>query len=77
MIQRIRALIVLPKVLSSNPSSHMVAGSQPPAMRPDASSDVFLSEDSYSELIYNNKSLEKKKDGSADEGTCLPLSLAA
>jgi hypothetical protein len=34
MAQRVRALAALSKVLSSNPSNHMVA--QPPIMRSDA-----------------------------------------
>jgi hypothetical protein len=46
MAQQVRALTALLKVLSSNPSNHMVAHNTP-------SSGV--SEVSYSELMYNNK----------------------
>jgi hypothetical protein len=35
MAQQLRALTVLPKVLSSNPSNY-IGGSQPPIMRSDA-----------------------------------------
>jgi hypothetical protein len=50
MAQQVRALTVLPKVLSSNPSNHIVAHNHP--------SSSGVSEDSYSILIYkinNNK----------------------
>ena len=36
MAQRFRALTALLKILSSNPSNHMVGGSQPPTMRSGA-----------------------------------------
>jgi hypothetical protein len=36
MAQRVRALTVLLKVLSSNPSNHIHGGSQPPVMRSGA-----------------------------------------
>jgi hypothetical protein len=42
MVQQVRALTALPKVLSSNPSNHMVPSSG-------------ASEVSYSVLMYNNK----------------------
>jgi hypothetical protein len=53
MAQWLRALTALPQVLSSIPSNHMVAPSQPSIMRSDAlmpSSGV--SEESYSVLIH-------------------------
>ena len=48
MVQWVRALTVPPKVLSSNPSDHMVAHRDP---MPSSG----VSEDSYSVLTYNNK----------------------
>ena len=45
MVQWVRALTVPPKVLSSNPSNHMVA------LTPSCGA----SEVSYSALMYNNK----------------------
>jgi hypothetical protein len=63
MAQQLRALTALPKILSSNPSNHMVGpefksqqphgGSQPSELYLMPSSGV--SEDSYSVLTYNNK----------------------
>ena len=50
MAQRVRALTALPKVLSSNPSNHMVAHNHP-QWDPMPSSGV--SEGSYSMLTYN------------------------
>ena len=44
MVQWLRALTALPKVLSSNPSNHMVAHNS-----------FGVSEDPYSVLTYNNK----------------------
>jgi hypothetical protein len=48
MVQQLRALTALPKVLSSNPSNHMVAHNH---LMPSSG----VSEDSYSALTYNNK----------------------
>jgi hypothetical protein len=50
MAQRLRALTVLPEVLSSIPNNHIVSGSQPSVMGSDA---LFWceSEDSYSVLL--------------------------
>jgi hypothetical protein len=58
MAQWVRALTALLKVLSSNPSNHMVAHNHP--------YDTTLSgasEDGYSVLIYNNKSLGLRELG--------------
>jgi hypothetical protein len=52
MTQRLRALTALPKVLSSNPSNHMVAHNYP---LPDLTPSSGMSEDSYSVLRYTNK----------------------
>jgi hypothetical protein len=52
MAQPVRTLTALPKVLNSNPSNHMVAHNHPPVMR---TYTLFLSEDSYSVVIYNSK----------------------
>jgi hypothetical protein len=49
MAQRVRALTALPKVLSSNPSNHMVAHNHPQGgLTPSSSAP----EDSYSVLIF-------------------------
>ena len=52
MAQRLRALTALQKVLSSNPSNHMVAHNLPSG---DLMPSSGVSEDSYSVLRYNNK----------------------
>jgi DNA repair protein RadC len=50
MAQQLRALTTLQKVLSSNPSNHMVAHNHPKlALTPSSG----VSEDSYSVLTYN------------------------
>jgi hypothetical protein len=48
--QRLRALTVLPKVLSSNPSNHMVAHNH---LKWDLMPSSGVSEDSYSVVRYN------------------------
>jgi hypothetical protein len=48
--QWLRALAALPEVLSSNPSSHMVAHNH---LWCDLTPSSGVSEDSYSVLIYN------------------------
>jgi len=52
MAQWLKALTALLEVLSSNPSNHMVAHNH-----------LYVSEDGYSVLIYNNKeeTIYKKK----------------
>ena len=68
MSQWLGALAAFPEVLSSNPSNHMVCGSQPSV----TGSDAFFScmfEDSYSALIQIKiffKSLKKKNRGTGE-----------
>jgi hypothetical protein len=50
MAQQLRALTDLPKVLSSNPSNHMVAHNH---LHCDLMPSSGVSEDSYSVLTYN------------------------
>jgi hypothetical protein len=50
MAQQVRAPTALPKVLSSNPSNHMVAHNHPER---DLMLFSGVSEDSYSILTYN------------------------
>jgi hypothetical protein len=49
MAQRLRVLTALPKVLSSNPSNHMVAHNHP---EQNLMLSSGVSEDSYSVLTY-------------------------
>jgi DNA repair protein RadC len=60
MAQWLRAPTTLPKVLSSNPSNHMMAHNHP---QQDLTPSSRVSEDSYSVLSYN-ESLKKKKKNS-------------
>jgi DNA repair protein RadC len=52
MAQQVRALTALPKVLSSNPSNHIVAHNHPSL---DLTPSSGASEVHYSVLMYNNK----------------------
>jgi DNA repair protein RadC len=52
LAQWVRALTALSKVLSSNPSNHMVAHNHP---QRDLMPSFGVSEDSYNVLMYNNK----------------------
>ena len=54
MAHRVRALTTLPMVLSSNPSNHMVAHNH---LWWDLTPSSGVSENSYSVLMYNNKSI--------------------
>jgi hypothetical protein len=58
MVQWLRALTALQKVMSSNPSNHMVAHNHPQC---DLMPFSGVSEDSNSVLRYNNKINLKKK----------------
>jgi hypothetical protein len=61
MAQWLRALTALPKILSSNPSNHMVAHNH---LQCDLMPSSGVSEDSFSVLIYNkliNKSLKRQR----------------
>jgi hypothetical protein len=52
MVQQVKALTALPKVLSSNPRNHKVAHNHQSG---DLMSSSGVSEDNYSVLKYNNK----------------------
>jgi hypothetical protein len=58
MAQRLRALTALPKVLSTNPSNHMVVHNHPYYNLTPSSG---VSEDPYSVLTYNKYFFFKKE----------------
>jgi hypothetical protein len=66
MAQQLRALTALPKVLSSNPSNHMVAHNYP-VMRRDVTPSSGVFEDSYSVLTYNNNLWDKESRAVEEE----------